>query len=186
MTAALADEMREAIERALVEGESQYGIARRLHVSPGTVHKISAALVEAGRIEPRDRSWTKNATKARLAEMAARRSALAEAMLEKAERLVLSLDEPHTAFNFGGKDNTYAEQAMPAPDAKTAQTIATTAAILLDKHVALLRFDNGGDGDEVVGLLGDLVGALRAQHGDGSDHRKAATDGDPEASGTDT
>lgn len=179
--ARIADDVREEAERSLLAGDSQYSVSKRLGISASTVNGIAAELVRTGRMaSPADRAHTKNATAARLADMASRRSRLAETLLERAEALVASLDQPHTAYNFGGKDNTYNSVEHPRPDVKSSQIIMTTAAIALDKHLAILRFDSGSEVDEAAGLLGALVGAMRQRYGDGSSHREeeATADGD--------
>lgn len=108
--------------------------------------------------------------------MAARRARLSEELLRQAERLTRSLEEPHVAFNFGGKDNTYNEREMSRPDTKAAQTIMTTVAIALDKHAMLLRLDAGSEVDDAASLLGQLGASLVGAFGDGGVHRTPATE----------
>lgn len=61
----------------------------------------------------------------------ARRRALAEALVADAERLRERLWEPHTAFSFGGRDNTYSERelAEPTPGEQLALVKAAAAAV---------------------------------------------------------
>lgn len=180
MPARIADDVRDAIAvelRANVDGSKSFAqIAREHGVSGQFVGDIARELG----IAPSEvnRAQAENATKARLADMAARRSRIAERLIEEAERLLDSLHQPHTAFNFGGKDNTYSEREMPEPDVKSRQTIMTTAAIALDKHIALVRHDSGAEIGETVGLLGALLTGLREVHGDGNGHREGSADVD--------
>ena len=111
--------------------------------------------------------------------MAERRARLAENLLGHAERLARSLTEPHVAFNFGGKDNTYNERQMERPDTKSAQTIMTTVAIALDKHAMLIRLDAGTEVDDAASLLGQLGASLVGAFGDGGAHRTSSV---PESS----
>ena len=116
------------------------------------------------------------ANKARLADMAERRTNLAERLIRRAEALERSLDDRFIAFNFGGKDNTYNEHTFDKPDVKSTQITLTAAAIAIDKHLKLLQFDAGSDNSEAASLLGKLGEALSDRFGDGAGHRAPQLD----------
>lgn len=172
MPAPLSDELRAAILADIRAGElSRNAIARTHGVGQGTVTLIARA---AGESFDRAARKTRSATLASTNDLRDRRARLAERLAAEAELLIDSLHKPHVAFNFGGKDNTYAEHEMAEPDVKAKQTILTAAAIALDKSVMLTRFDAGAEAGEAGSLLATLGAALTAQYGDGSAHRTPA------------
>lgn len=148
--------------RAGAKGRNQ--IARDHGVSVGSVTKIAK---DADLPEAFDRSLTKNATKAAVADNRAIRAATARRLLLKANDLLDQMDQPYTVFNIGGKDNTYAEHKMNRPPTADLRNLMVTAATALDKHLALDRHDTSDPG-EMASLLGTLLGGLQAKHGDGS------------------
>lgn len=159
--------------------DSNATIARRHGCSATlvlTIKRAEGLAPAAGQASEHATSQTQNAVKARLADMAERRARLAQRMLEASERLVDSLYQPHIAFNFGGKDNTYTEHMFDQPDVKAKQITLTAAAIAVDKHLKLLQFDAGSDNSEAASLLGKLGEALSDRFGDGAGHRAPQLD----------
>ena len=69
-----------------------------------------------------DRSKTKAATDARVADNKARRAALESTLLAKADQLIAQIDAPHVVFNFGGKDNTFEKRTWTAHPPVTSGT----------------------------------------------------------------
>ena len=77
-----------------------------------------------------DRSQTKVATAANVADNKAKRAAIEAGLLDDVQRLRGQLFAPCKAFNFGGKDNTYNEVALDQPvfaDQLRIMQAATTA-----------------------------------------------------------
>ena len=136
-------------------------ISRDHGVSVSTVSKIAR---EEGCSEAFERSRTENATIARRTDAAALRAQLSERFLHESNALLDELHRDHTAFNFGGKDNTYAEHTLDAPPPAEKRNLIIAAATALDKHLAVERHDGKGDGDAVRNrsLLIDLGAALGA------------------------
>lgn len=90
---------------------------------------------------------TRVAVEAKVNDNALARAELAGLLLQDARRLRDQLFTSTVAYNFGGKDNTFAEHELPEPDFRAKQAILTSIAIALDKSMALERFDaEGGQG----------------------------------------
>lgn len=150
-------------------------LARRFGLATTTVKKwVVSAGVRKPAGSPADAARAQNARSALAAELATRRANLADRLLSEAEALVESLHKEHMAYNFGGKDNTYAERLMPEPDVKSKQIILVSVGIALDKHMALKRYDSGQEAAEAGSLLASVGAALVDRFGDGSAHRKPA------------
>jgi Helix-turn-helix domain len=92
-----------------------------------------------------DRAQTKTATAAKVADNAARRAEISRRFLEKSADLLDQMDQPHTAFNFGGKDNTYEEHEFSKPPVDALKTLVQAAGIAFDRHIAQDRHDAAGE-----------------------------------------
>lgn len=152
----MAPGLRAAILEDLRAGKTRNRIARDRGVSPSSVTKIAG---EEG--ISFDRSLTKSATEAAVADARALRAITSRRFLDEANRLLDQLHQPHTAYNFGGKDNTYEEHEFPEPPVDAKRTLITAAAIAYDKHLAQERHDaDDGSGLSAVdawlrGMLGE-------------------------------
>jgi hypothetical protein len=109
-------------------------------------HDVSATSVrvlarELGLVSSESRARTKNATEAQTADLAARRARISERLVEAAERALDDMNAPAVIYNFGGKDNTYAEKPVARPPVADQRQLATIAAIALDKHRMLDQYD---------------------------------------------
>jgi transposase-like protein len=156
----IPDHVRAAILEDIHAGhKSARAIARDHGVSIGTVSNIAKETDSADAFE---RSRTENATIARRADCAALRAATSQRFLDEANHLLDELHRPHIAFNFGGKDNTYAEHELRAPPPAEKRNLIVAAATAFDKHLAAERHDGKGDGDAVRArsLLSELGHAL--------------------------
>lgn len=108
------------------EGHGRNEIARRVGRGPRvvSVHCARMGLVF-------DTAGTEAATAARNAQLAEKRSILADALTDDALRLSAQVWEPTVVYNFGGKDNTYEYKAVDEPppaDKRALMTAATAAA----------------------------------------------------------
>lgn len=138
-------------------------IAREHDVSVGTVTKIAK---ESGATDAFDRSQTKNATEAVIADSRALRASTARRLIVKANDLLDQMDQPHIVFNIGGKDNIYTEQLMAKPPTGDLRNLMVTAATAIDKHIVLDRHD-ATDPGAMGSLLGTLLEGLQQKHGTG-------------------
>jgi transposase-like protein len=139
MGARLSDAKRAAILADIKDGtKSRNKIALEHDVSAGTVTNVAK---EAGLTTAFDRSNVKKATAAAVADSKAVRAATSRRFLDKANELLDQMDQPHTAFAFGGRDNVYAEHEFAKPPVDALRTLMTTAAIAFDKHIAQDRHD---------------------------------------------
>jgi transposase-like protein len=156
MPAPLAPEKRAAIIASLRAGTSRNKAAREHGVSFASVSKIAAAEGISF-----DRSQTKSATDAAVADLRAIRVTTSRRFLVETNLLLDQLHQRHVSFNFGGKDNTYEEHEFPEPPVDAKRTLITSAAIAYDKHLAQERHDaDDGSGLSAVdawlrGMLGE-------------------------------
>lgn len=95
-----------------------------------------------------DRARTAQAVAAHSIDLAAGRQRLAEKMLAAAEQLLDSLDGPYLVYNFGGKDNTYAEHELKRPPVEVVRNAVTTAGITFDKLTRIVERDPDVSGAE--------------------------------------
>ena len=123
-------------------------VAARHDVSIRTVRNIMS---EYGiGINKDARARTKNATKATVADNAARRAALASRMLTEAEHALDAIYEPCMVFNFGGKDNSYNERQIARPTIADQRNLMIIAATAVDKHKVLDQYDSDAAGAAAV------------------------------------
>jgi hypothetical protein len=139
MGARLSDVKREAILADIRTGvKARNKIALEHDVSAGTVTNIAR---EAGLTEAFDRSKTKSATEAVVADNRALRALTSRRWLEKCNQLLDKTERPYVAFAFGGKDNTYNEHLMDEPPVDALRSLVTAAAVAFDKHMAQDKHD---------------------------------------------
>jgi hypothetical protein len=133
--------IRDAIIADFATDKARNQIARDHGVGLGTVTKIAQ---EVGHVF--DRSATKHATEAVVADNKARRADVSRKFLEKADKLLDQMEQPHIVFNIGGKDNVYTEHLMDAPPTADIRNLMTSAAIAFDKHMAADKHDSDDHG----------------------------------------
>ncbi len=139
------------------------GLAKKHGVSTAFIRSVAA---EAGIADAFSREKTENATRAVVADSRARRAAIAQRLLDKADGLLDLMDRPYAVFAFAGRDGDYREHERDRPPPAELRNLMVSAATALDKHLALDRHDST-DPSEVASLLGSLLGGLQAKHGDG-------------------
>jgi transposase-like protein len=138
----LPPDKRAAIVRDITTGGKSAGrIARDHGVAQSTVSRIAK---QDGL--DFDRSQTKRATEAAVADNKARRAVISRKFLEKADELLDQMDQPHLVFNFGGKDNTYNERELDRPPTADLRNLIVSAATAFDKHLAADRHDSDDQG----------------------------------------
>lgn len=84
------------------------------------------------------------ATKATRATAKQRLSELSLELVDEAYLLKSKLHQEWVAYNFGGRDNTYAQHVFEEPDAATQKTIITSMAILIDKVATIEKLSSSG------------------------------------------
>lgn len=146
------DDRNEIIELLENSNLTRNTIAKRTNRSPDTVSRVAASI---GHVF--GQTNRKNA-QARRAYCAEERSRLQVRLLTEAHALMDTLHAPHTAFNFGGKDNDYNSKEFPEPDVKAKQSILTSVAICVDKS-ELIEKNSNGDNDG-KGAMVELFEAL--------------------------
>lgn len=137
----VGDQDRDQVQALHAQGLSRNDIARKMGRSGRTVSRIADALgltFERG-------EKTRAATEARKADAKVRRAALALALLEDAERLRQAMWAETRVFNFGGRDNTFAEQTLTEPPHADKLRLMQAAGVAIDKAVNLDKYDRVDD-----------------------------------------
>lgn len=111
-----------------------------------------------------DCTWTEEATRHRMAQLAEKRTILAEALTDDALRLTEQVWEPATIYNFGGKDNDYNSEQVDQPPADAKKNLMAAAGIAIDRSLKLCPPETGDGEDAARGLVGDLITGLTAIH----------------------
>lgn len=151
----VTDETRADVQRLHTEGHGRNEIARQLKRSPRTISVLAAEMGLSF-----DRTATEEATRARTADLAEKRSILADALVDDALRLTEQLWQPAVVFNIGGKDNEYTEQAVPEPPALDKKNLmaAATAAAAQSLRLVPPAVDSGAQ--EARSMVGKLFQGL--------------------------
>ncbi|MEO3860893.1 helix-turn-helix domain-containing protein [Acrocarpospora sp. B8E8] len=158
----LSDDDRDRIRELAKQGLSCNAIAKELGRAPSVISRASTKMGVTF-----DRSQTKAATEAHALDAAAKRALLSSHLIDDALKIRAQLWEPCVAFNFGGRDNTYAEHNMERPDFAAQEKILRSMAIAVEKSLRLTDYDTGDDAAKVGSLLGSLFGSLQEKHGTG-------------------
>ena len=88
-----------------------------------------------------DRSKTRVATQANIADNKSRRAAIEAGLLDDVQRLRGQMFAPCKAFNFGGKDNTYNEVALDQPVFADQLRIMQAATTAVDRSLKIAVHD---------------------------------------------
>lgn len=169
----LADDIRAAILTDIRAGKlSRNAIAKKHGVGAGTVTRLAQ---EAAGPTAFDRSKTVQATRAREADtasrranLAARRIELAEALQSDAERLRAQLWQPHTYFDWGGKDHSFDTHTTKEPTPADKRLLMGAAATAVDRSLRLVppQEDGAAESRSAIGdLLAGLAADYTARHG---------------------
>lgn len=139
------------------QGYGRNRIAREMDVPPVMVSRTAEHLGLTF-----DRSQIQAATEARLADLAERRSMLAEDLIGDAEKLRAQMWEPTTVFSFGGKDNTYEDHDFDEAPAAEKRSLMSTAGMAIDRSLKLAPTQESSGLDAAKSMLGSLGDALVA------------------------
>ena len=113
------------------QGLSCNAIARELGVAASTISRWARAEGLAF-----DRSKTELAVRARVIDIAASRTELAQKILTVAHETLDKLDGSYLVYAFGGRDNGYNEHLLDAPPIEVVRTAVTVAK---DAHAIATR-----------------------------------------------
>ncbi|MGW9029124.1 hypothetical protein ACWGQ5_34345 [Streptomyces sp. NPDC055722] len=142
-------------------GLGRNAIAREMGRAQRTVSLIAAELGLTF-----DTSMTEDATRARIAQLAALRADTALDLHLDALRLTQAMWEPATIYNFGGKDNTYNDREVDEPPAIDKKALMTAAGIALEKSLKLVPPADDAGADDARSMLGQLMRGLKAAYDD--------------------
>jgi hypothetical protein len=161
--------------RALhADGRGCNEIARTLGVSASRVSELCASLGLTF-----DREQTRQATAARQADLALRRAALQEQLLDKAAALLAELDQPHTIHAFGGRDNVHNSIDVATPPPRDKRDLVAAATSAIGASLRLADHDQDTGASDARSMLGDLARGLTAAYRELSSSEDGAdADGD--------
>ncbi|WP_037823054.1 helix-turn-helix domain-containing protein [Streptomyces sp. NRRL B-24720] len=145
----------ETIRRFHADGCGRNEIARRTGRSPRTISIYAAKLGLSF-----DRTATEEATRARMADLAEKRTILAEALTDDALRLSAQVWEPTVVFNFGGKDNDYNERSVDEPPAADKRQLMSAATNAAAQSLRLVPPSADSGSDDARSMLGKLFSGL--------------------------
>ncbi|TDD25001.1 helix-turn-helix domain-containing protein [Actinomadura sp. KC06] len=163
----LTQQDRDQVRALHAQGLNRNAIAREIGRAQSTVSKIAAELGLNF-----DRSRTREATKAKVADAKARRAQLASDLLDDAAELRKQLWQPCTLVKIGGKDNVATEHPLGQPLFEDQLKIVQATGLAAERHARLVELDRDDGNSEVASLLGNLLGGLQAKHGTGDDEQQ--------------
>lgn len=156
MVERLTDDEVHRIHVLHARGKGRNAIATELKRSGETISRIAAreglSFSRGGEVAA--------ATEARSADLAVRRLALAEALLADAENLRAQMWSETTVFNFGGKDNTYAEKTMEEPPAGDKRQLMTAIGVAIDRSLKLAPPADDTGAEQARSMVGQLMTGL--------------------------
>ncbi|MEU6342206.1 helix-turn-helix domain-containing protein [Streptomyces sp. NPDC046977] len=151
----LPEEERDEIRALHAQGLGRNEIARRLGRSGRTITVVAQDMGLTF-----DRTATEEATRARVADLAEKRTILAEALTDDALRLTEQLWQPAVVFNIGGKDNKYTEKHVDQPPADAKKNLVAAAGMAIDRSLRLVPPANSDGGDDARSVLGRMMVGL--------------------------
>ncbi|MEU0199144.1 MULTISPECIES: helix-turn-helix domain-containing protein [unclassified Streptomyces] len=158
----VTDKDRQRVRELHAEGKGRNAIARELKRSGRT---ISAIADELG-ISFDRAAEVRVATEVRQADLEARRTAFAVRLQDIAEREADKINQPHTYFDWGGKDHDFDTYQAPEPTPADKRALMATVATAVDRSLKLVPPKDEDGSGEVGSLLTNLFDQLRARHGD--------------------
>jgi hypothetical protein len=157
----VTDEDYQRVRELHALGMGRNAIAREIGRAQRTVSVIAAELGLTF-----DTSMTEDATRARIAQLAALRADTALDLHLDALKLTQSMWEPATVFNFGGKDNTFAWREVDEPPAADKKALMSAAGIALEKSLKLVPPADDAGAEDAKSMLGKLMAGLKAAYDD--------------------
>ncbi|MET8765481.1 helix-turn-helix domain-containing protein [Streptomyces sp. NPDC004658] len=158
----VTDKDRERVRQLHAEGKGRNEIAETLGRSGRTISEIAKGLgLSFARA-----AQVRQATEIRQADLAARRAALAQRLQDVAERELEKVHQPHTYFDWGGKDHDFDTYEAPEPTPSDKRALLGVVATAVDRSLKLAPPKEEGGADKVGSLLTSLFDQLRERHGD--------------------
>lgn len=155
----VTEEDYELVRQLHAQGLGRNEIARRIDRAQRTVSVIAA---ELGLVF--DTSMTEDATRARVAQLAALRADAAVDLHLDGMKLAQQMWEPALIYNFGGKDNTYEDREVDEPPAIDKKALMSAAGIAFEKSLKLVPPSDEGGADDARSMVGQLITGLTAIH----------------------
>lgn len=147
-----APEEDEVLLKLHAEGKSLHAIAKAMTRGTSTIHTHAKRLNLSW-----DRSGVVAATMARVVDAAALRTALELELLEDAARLRKQLFAPTTAYNFGGRDNTFSAQKLKQPSAKDQLDIMRATTLAVQHSLKISEHDVDAGTGAAIGMLDKIA-----------------------------
>ncbi|WP_327671839.1 MULTISPECIES: helix-turn-helix domain-containing protein [unclassified Streptomyces] len=155
----VTDEERAEIIRLHGQNVGRNEIARRIGRAQRTVSIVCA---EEGLVF--DISMTEDATRHRVAQLAALRAETAVDLHVDALRLSQQMWEPSVVYNFGGKDNTFRQHAVEELSAMDKRSLMAAAGMALEKSMKLVPPADDSGAEDARSMLGQLMVGLKAAY----------------------
>jgi len=153
----IPEEFHDRFRELHADGYGRNRIARELGFPPVQISRTAEYLELTF-----DRTRIQAATQARVADLAERRTILAELLMDDAEKLRAQMWEPTTVYSFGGKDNTYEDHVFDEAPAAEKRALMSTAATAIDRSLKLVPAETSSNLDGAKSMLGSLGEALAA------------------------
>lgn len=151
----ITDHDRKRVRELHTQGLTRNAIARTIGRSMATVTKIATELGLNF-----DRTQTRKATEARQADLAALRAESAIKLHQTADRLLDQIFAPAKVYNFGGKDNTYAEEWHDEPPPADKRALMGAAGMAYDRSLKLAPTKDNADIEAARSMLTTLGQAI--------------------------
>lgn len=158
------------------QGIGRNEAARQMGVSVAAVYRASQRL----HLEW-NRERTRKAVAALQEDLKARRADLMSGLLDDAERMRSQLFEPHTVYQFGGRDNTFSSAVIDEPSPADKRALMNAIGTAVDKSLRLAEFDSENDTDKAKAALGALGRSLYALYGNREEEQPQEAEGNAES-----
>lgn len=150
-------------------GEDSDERLRDLHARGMSCNAIGREMgVNAGIISTRARALglrfpqLKGMVEGRREQARFKRQQLREDLLEDAVRMREQMFSPTTVFNFGGRDNTFAQETLDQPPTADQLKVAQAIKTIVESIERLDKMDADSDMQKDIGILDDLFTAMQA------------------------
>lgn len=173
----VTEEEHQLIRRLHAEGKGRNEIAR---ITGRAQRTISVFCDAEGLVF--DCTWTEEATRHRMAQLAEKRTILAEALTDDAMLLTEQQWQPAIVFNIGGKDNVYTQQEVPEPPSDAKRNLMAAAGIAIEKSLKLVPPADDGGAEAARSMVGQLLNGLQTVYREEHERQQEAADeGDGDA-----
>ncbi|WP_216588581.1 helix-turn-helix domain-containing protein [Streptomyces brasiliscabiei] len=160
----VTDAERQRVRELHADGKGRNEIAKILGRSGRTISEIAANLDPP--ITFNRAAEVRQATEIRQADLAARRAAFAIKLQDIAEAEAAKINQPHTYWDWGGKEHDFDTHTAPEPTPGDKRAYMSLVATAVDRSLRLSPPKEEGGAEEVGALLTGLFDKLRAKHGD--------------------